>query len=132
MGVTNDTAWYIKPKDGLSIGTHTATIEFRNIENKMSAPATNTVTFEVMDNFDTSTWNQDEGTHWNPCTDSGCTARGNEAPHNSDVKMQLWQLSMRMDTLRWILFCLRHGLHRAALYLPGNISVQATMTCSSY
>lgn len=86
VGVTNDTAWYIKPKDGLSIGTHTATIEFRNIENKMSAPATATVTFEVMDhNFDTSTWNHDESTHWNPCTDSGCTARGNEAPHNSDV-----------------------------------------------
>ena len=84
-GNTNKTAYAIDPKIGLAPGTYTATISCTDDNNKLSAPVTAKVTLTVGDhNWDTSKWEFDPLTHWHKCTDSGCSAKGDEAAHNSD------------------------------------------------
>ncbi|MGN0312426.1 MAG: hypothetical protein ACI4CC_06585, partial [Lachnospiraceae bacterium] len=84
-GSTNSTAYAVRPKDGLAPGTYTATISCTDTNGNLSVPVTATVTLTVGEHhFDTSTWKSDATYHWNPCTDTGCTAHGNEAVHNSD------------------------------------------------
>ena len=85
-GSTNSTAYAVQPKIGLEPGTYTATISCTDKEGNLSAPVTATVTLTVGEHhFDTSTWENNATHHWNPCTDTGCTAHGNEAMHNSDT-----------------------------------------------
>ena len=84
-GNTNKTAYAIDPKIGLAPGTYTATISCTDVNNKLSVPVTAKVTLTVGDhNWDTSKWEFDPLTHWHKCTDSGCSAKGDEAAHNSD------------------------------------------------
>ena len=84
-GNTNTTAYAIDPKIGLAPGTYTATISCTDDHNKLSAPVTAKVTLTVSDhNWDTSKWEFNSLTHWHKCTDSGCSAKGDEAAHNSD------------------------------------------------
>ena len=85
VGDTN-TSWYIHPKTGLAAGTYTATIEFKDAGDMMSAPVTATVTLTVTEHpFDTTKWEHDSRTHWNPCADADCSVRGNEAAHDNAV-----------------------------------------------
>ena len=84
-GNTNTTAYAIEPKIGLAPGTYTATISCTDDNNKLSVPVTAKVTLTVGDhNWDTSKWEFNLLTHWHKCTDSGCSAKGDEAAHNSD------------------------------------------------
>ena len=84
-GNTNTTAYAIEPKIGLDPGTYTATISCTDDNNKLSAPVTATVTLTVSDhNWDTSKWESNPLAHWHKCTDSGCSAKRDEAAHNSD------------------------------------------------
>ena len=84
-GHTNKTAYAIDPNTGLAPGTYTATISCTDINNKLSVPVTATVTLTVGDhNWDTSKWEFNPLTHWHKCTDSGCSAKRDEAAHNSD------------------------------------------------
>lgn len=84
-GNTNTTAYAIEPNIGLAPGTYTATISCTDDNNKLSAPVTATVTLTVNDHhWDTSKWESNPLTHWHKCTDSGCSAKGDEAAHNSD------------------------------------------------
>ena len=85
-GSTNSNAYAVRPKTGLEPGTYTATISCTDADGKLAVPVTATVTLTVGEHhFDTSTWENNETHHWNPCTDTGCTAHGNEALHNSDT-----------------------------------------------
>ena len=84
-GNTNTTAYAIEPKIGLAPGTYTATISCTDDQNKLSVPVTAKVTLTVSDhNWDTSKWEFNPLTHWHKCTDSGCSAKRDEAAHNSD------------------------------------------------
>ena len=84
-GNTNTTAYAIEPNIGLAPGTYTATISCTDDNNKLSVPVTAKVTLTVGDhNWDTSKWEFNSLTHWHKCTDSGCSAKGDEAAHNSD------------------------------------------------
>lgn len=84
-GNTNTTSYAIEPKIGLAPGTYTATISCTDDNNKLSVPVTAKVTLTVNDhNWDTSKWEFNPLTHWHKCTDSGCSAKGDEAAHNSD------------------------------------------------
>ena len=84
-GHTNKTAYAIEPNIGLAPGTYTATISCTDDNNKLSVPVTAKVTLTVGDhNWDTSKWEFNPLTHWHKCTDSGCSAKGDEAAHNSD------------------------------------------------
>lgn len=84
-GNTNASAYAIEPKIGLAPGTYTATISCTDDNNKLSVPVTAKVTLTVGDhNWDTSKWEFNPLTHWHKCTDSGCSAKGDEAAHNSD------------------------------------------------
>ena len=84
-GNTNTTAYAIEPKIGLAPGTYTATISCTDDNNKLSVPVTAKVTLTVSDhNWDTSKWEFNPFTHWHKCTDSGCSAKGDEAEHISD------------------------------------------------
>lgn len=84
-GNTNTTAYAIDPKIGLDPGTYTATISCTDNQNKLSVPVTAKVTLTVSDhNWDTSKWEFNPLTHWHKCTDSGCSAKRDEAAHNSD------------------------------------------------
>ena len=84
-GSTNTTAYAIEPNIGLAPGTYTATISCTDDNNKLSVPVTAKVTLTVSDhNWDTSKWEFNPFTHWHKCTDSGCSAKRDEAAHNSD------------------------------------------------
>ena len=88
------TNWWIKPKSDLPAGNYVATIKFSGTPEYSkyggsSVEATATVRFVVTEHdFDTTTWEHDENTHWNPCKDAGCAVHGNEAAHdkNGEVK----------------------------------------------
>ena len=85
-GSTNSNAYAVRPKTELEPGTYTATISCTDAAGRLAVPVTATVTLTVGEHhFDTSTWVNNETHHWNPCTDTGCTAHGNEALHNSDT-----------------------------------------------
>lgn len=93
-GAENTSSWSIKPNNGLPVGTYTATIKFSGTPEYSkyggsSVEATATVTFVVTEHdFDTSTWEYDEHTHWNPCKDAGCAVHGNEAAHDTKGELK--------------------------------------------
>lgn len=93
-GSENTSSWSIKPNNGLPVGTYVATIKFSGTPEYSkyggsSVEATATVTFVVTEHdFDTSTWEYDEHTHWNPCKDAGCAVHGNEAAHDTKGELK--------------------------------------------
>lgn len=92
-GKENNTSWSVKPKNDLPVGSYTATIKFSGTPEYSqyggsSVVATATVRFVVTEyDFNTSVWESDNNTHWNPCNDDGCTVRGNEAAHDKNGKV---------------------------------------------
>lgn len=88
------TNWWIKPKSDLPVGTYVATIKFTGTPEYSryggsSVEATATVKFVVTEHdFDTTTWQYDEHTHWNPCKDTGCAVHGNEAAHDTNGELK--------------------------------------------
>lgn len=93
-GAENTSSWSIKPNNGLPVGTYTATIKFSGTPEYSkyggsSVEATATVRFVVTEHdFDTTTWQYDEHTHWNPCKDTGCAVHGNEAAHDTNGELK--------------------------------------------
>lgn len=93
-GKENTMSWSVKPNSGLPAGIYTATIKFTGTAEysqfgTTNVEATATVTFVVTEHdFDTSTWESDEHTHWNPCKDTGCTVHGNEAAHDTNGELK--------------------------------------------
>ena len=93
-GKENNTSWSVKPNSGLAVGTYTATIKFSGTAEysqfgTTDVEATATVKFVVTEHdFDTSTWESDEHTHWNPCKDTGCAVHGNEAAHDTEGELK--------------------------------------------
>lgn len=93
-GAENTSSWSIKPNNGLTVGTYTATIKFSGTPEYSkyggsSVEATATVRFVVTEHdFDTTTWQYDEHTHWNPCKDAGCAVHGNEAAHDTKGELK--------------------------------------------
>lgn len=93
-GAENTSSWSIKPNNGLPVGTYTATIKFSGTPEYSkyggsSVEATATVRFVVTEHdFDTSTWEYDNNTHWNPCKDTGCAVHGNEAAHDTKGELK--------------------------------------------
>lgn len=93
-GAENTSSWSIKPNNGLPVGTYTATIKFSGTPEYSkyggsSVEATATVRFVVTEHdFDTSTWEYDNNTHWNPCKDAGCAVHGNEAAHDTKGELK--------------------------------------------
>lgn len=93
-GAENTSSWSIKPNNGLPVGTYTATIKFSGTPEYSkyggsSVEATATVRFVVTEHdFDTSTWEYDNNTHWNPCKDMGCAVHGNEAAHDTKGELK--------------------------------------------
>lgn len=93
-GAENTSSWSVKPNSGLPVGTYVATIKFSGTPEYSkyggsSVEATATVRFVVTEHdFDTSTWEYDEHTHWNPCKDTGCAVHGNEAAHDTKGELK--------------------------------------------
>ena len=93
-GSENASSWSIKPNNGLAVGTYVATIKFSGTPEYSkyggsSVEATATVRFVVTEHdFDTTTWEHDENTHWNPCKDTGCAVHGNEAAHDTEGELK--------------------------------------------
>lgn len=93
-GAENTSSWSIKPNNGLPVGTYVATIKFSGTPEYSkyggsSVEATATVRFVVTEHdFDTTTWQYDEHTHWNPCKDTGCAVHGNEAAHDTKGELK--------------------------------------------
>ena len=93
-GKENNTAWSVKPKSGLPVGTYVATIKFSGTPEYskyggLSVEATATVRFVVTEHdFNTSVWESDNNTHWNPCKDTGCAVHGNEAAHDTNGELK--------------------------------------------
>lgn len=77
----------------MPVGTYVATIKFSGTPEYSkyggsSVEATATVRFVVTEHdFDTTTWQYDEHTHWNPCKDAGCAVHGNEAAHDTNGEL---------------------------------------------
>ena len=92
-GMENTASWSVKPNSGLPVGIYTATIKFIGTAEysqfgTTNVEATATVTFVVTEHdFDTSTWEYDNNTHWNPCKDAGCAVHGNEAAHDTNGEL---------------------------------------------
>ena len=93
-GSENASSWSIKPNNGLAVGTYVATIKFSGTPEYPKyggsrVEATATVRFVVTEHdFDTTTWEHDENTHWNPCKDAGCAVHGNEAAHDTEGELK--------------------------------------------
>ena len=87
-GMENTTSWSVKPNSGLPVGIYIATIKFSGTPEYTKyggtiVGATATVKFVVTEHdFNTSVWEYDNNTHWNPCKDTGCAVHGNEAAHD--------------------------------------------------
>ena len=100
------TSWSVCPKANLSIGTYTATVQFQDSKGELSAPATATVTFKVEDHdYDTTKWEYDADSHWNPCKDSGCNAKGNIAEHDRNKKVGGYNATFDTDGKTPDLYC---------------------------
>ena len=93
-GMENTKSWSVKPNSGLAVGTYVVTIKFSGTPEYSkyggsSVEATATVKFVVTEHdFDTSTWEYDNNTHWNPCKDTGCAVHGNEAAHDTEGELK--------------------------------------------
>ncbi len=93
-GMENIKSWSVKPNSGLAVGTYVVTIKFSGTPEYSkyggsSVEATATVRFVVTEHdFDTTTWQYDEHTHWNPCKDTGCAVHGNEASHDTNGELK--------------------------------------------
>ena len=93
-GMENTASWSVKPNSGLAVGTYVATIKFSGTPEYPKyggsrVEATATVRFVVTEHdFDTTTWEHDENTHWNPCKDAGCAVHGNEAAHDTEGELK--------------------------------------------
>lgn len=93
-GMENTKSWSVKPNSGLAVGTYVVTIKFSGTPEYSkyggsSVVATATVKFVVTEHdFDTSTWEYDNNTHWNPCKDTGCAVHGNEAAHDTEGELK--------------------------------------------
>lgn len=93
-GSENTSSWSVKPNSGLPVGTYVATIKFSGTPEYSkyggsSVEATATIKFVVTEHdFDTTTWQYDEHTHWNPCKDTGCAVHGNEAAHDTKGELK--------------------------------------------
>lgn len=93
-GAENTSSWSVKPNSGLPVGTYVATIKFSGTPEYSkyggsSVEATATIKFVVTEHdFDTTTWQYDEHTHWNPCKDTGCAVHGNEAAHDTKGELK--------------------------------------------
>lgn len=93
-GSENTSSWSVKPNSGLPVGTYVATIKFSGTPEYSkyggsSVEATATVRFVVTEHdFDTTTWQYDEHTHWNPCKNTGCAVHGNEAAHDTKGELK--------------------------------------------
>lgn len=93
-GMENTASWSVKPNSGLPVGTYVATIKFSGTPEYSkyggsSVEATATIKFVVTEHdFDTTTWQYDEHTHWNPCKDTGCAVHGNEAAHDTKGELK--------------------------------------------
>ena len=93
-GMENTKSWSVKPNSGLAVGTYVVTIKFSGTPEYSkyggsSVEATATVRFVVTEHdFDTSTWEYDNNTHWNPCKDTGCAVHGNEASHDTNGELK--------------------------------------------
>ena len=93
-GMENTASWSVKPNSGLAVGTYVATIKFSGTPQYSQyggsrVEATATVRFVVTEHdFDTTTWEHDENTHWNPCKDAGCAVHGNEAAHDTEGELK--------------------------------------------
>ena len=104
------TSWFIRPNANLSIGTYTATVQFQDSKGEMLAPATATVTFKVEDkvedhDYDTTKWEYDADSHWNPCKDSGCNAKGNIAEHDRNKEVGGYDATFDTDGKKPDLYC---------------------------
>ena len=100
------TSWSVCPKANLNIGTYTATVQFQDSKGEMSAPATATVTFKVEDHdYDTTKWKYDADSHWNPCKDSGCNAKGNIAEHDRNKEVGGYDADFNADGKTPDLYC---------------------------
>ena len=100
------TSWFIRPNANLGIGTYTATVQFQDSKGEMSAPATATVTFKVEDHdYDTTKWEYDANSHWNPCKDSGCNAKGNIAEHDRNKEVGGYVATFNTDGKTPDLYC---------------------------
>ena len=93
-GSSSSTNWWVRPNSGLAVGTYTATIKFSGTAEysqfgTTDVEATATVKFVVTEHdFDISTWEHNEHTHWNPCKDTGCAVHGNEAAHDTNGELK--------------------------------------------
>lgn len=93
-GKENNTAWSVKPKSDLPVGTYLVTIKFSGTAEysqfgTRDVEATATVKFVVTEHdFDTSMWEYDTTKHWNPCKDAGCAVHGNEASHDTNGELK--------------------------------------------
>ena len=93
-GMENIKSWSVKPNSGLAVGTYVVTIKFSGTPEYSkyggsSVEATATIRFVVTEHdFDTSTWEYDNNTHWNPCKDTGCAVHGNEAAHDTKGELK--------------------------------------------
>ena len=87
-GMENTTSWSVKPNSGLPVGIYIATIKFSGTPEyskygESIVEAITTVKFVVTEHdFNTSVWEYDNNTHWNPCKDTGCAVHGSEAAHD--------------------------------------------------
>ena len=92
-GMENTTSWSVKPNSGLPVGIYIATIKFSGTPEYTKyggtiVEATATVKFVVTEHdFNTSVWEYDNNTHWNPCKDTGCAVHGNEAAHDTNGEL---------------------------------------------
>lgn len=93
-GKENNTAWSVKPKSDLPVGTYLVTIKFSGTAEysqfgTRDVEATAAVKFVVTEHdFDTSMWEYDTTQHWNPCKDTGCAVHGNEASHDTNGELK--------------------------------------------
>ncbi len=93
-GMENTTSWSVKPNSGLPVGIYIATIKFSGTPEYSKyggsiVEATATVKFVVTEHdFNTSVWEYDNNTHWNPCKDTGCAIHGNEAAHDTNGELK--------------------------------------------
>ena len=87
-GSTNDTAYYVRPVDGLETGTYTANVEFQVSEDSnetYETLETCTVTFTVSEHNFSSEWSSNTQYHWHDCLDTNCDVKDSFGEHDRDL-----------------------------------------------